>query len=865
MTSERIQRQIDRLLDEAEEALGRYDWDSVRQSARAVLALDPENTDARTFLAAADRAQSGLSEATTEHQTSPPPSASLIHPTSFASGRYQVKRFLGEGGKKKVYLAHDTTLDRDVAFALIKTEGLDEPGRTRITREAQAMGRLGASPHIVTVHDIAEENGQPCLITEFMQSGDVEELIERAPDHRLSLDQALDIAKAVCRGLEFAHSRGIVHRDLKPGNVFLNAEGTAKIGDFGLALPIDRSRITQEGMMVGTVAYMPPEQALGGEVTPRSDLYSLGAMLYEMVTGRPPFVGDESVAIITQHLNTPPVAPTWHNPLCPPALESLILRLLEKAPQERPQAATEVLETLSAIDPTAVVTPLDQGNPLERLARGVFVGREKEMSRLRSAFDEANSGRGGVVMLVGEPGIGKTRTALEVETYACIRGGQVLWGRAHEAAGAPAYWPWVQAIRSYVSTVDPDALRFQLGSGASEVARVVSEVRERLPDLTEPSPPSDPEEAQFRLFDAITTFLKNAASVTPLLIVLDDLHWANRPTLMLLQHVTREISRSRLLVLGTYRDVEVDRAHPLAATLVELNREQLFQRVLLRGLSREEVKSYIQAAASVDPARELLSAIYTETEGNPFFLTEVVAVLVQEGTLQHGRGGAAMTIPQGVREALGRRLDHLSEECNELLTWAAVGGREFTYELLMALTEREDEELLRLIEEALSGRVVDETDWPGEYRFSHALIQETLLGELSITRRVRLHGRIAEALEHLYGDHVDRHAAELAHHFVESSTLTRRHAGQAVRYSKMAGEQAEAATAWDEGARHYQNCVSLIEEAEDEFGQDFGGMLTALGRCWRYAAQLRPAWRSLMGAIGLYRQRGDGPGLARAG
>src|SRR5205823_759022 len=157
------------------------------------------------------------------------------------------------------------------------------------------------------------------------------------------------IAIETCKGLEFAHTKGIVHRDLKPGNVWLSDDGTAKIGDFGLAVATDRSRLTQAGMMVGTVSYMPPEQAMGGEISPRSDLYSLGAMLYEMVCGRPPFVGDESVAIIGQHLNTPPVAPTWHRPDCPVGLEALILRLLEKDPQKRPATAAEVAAALSVV------------------------------------------------------------------------------------------------------------------------------------------------------------------------------------------------------------------------------------------------------------------------------------------------------------------------------------------------------------------------------------------------------------------------------------------------------------------------------------------------------------------------------------
>jgi len=401
--SERIQRRIDRLLDEAEQALDAGDWAKAESLARHVLDLDAGNSDALTFADVAQRrlteqagssplpggegraapvgaglrpalpgghepdaALDGAGEATAApSDLSPGPFPSregeTVVPTSFANGRYLVKRFLGEGGKKRVYLAHDTTLDRDVAFALIKTEGLDDTARERISREAQAMGRLGTHPHIVTVFDLGTEavsgrqwpvgdgdplslahpsplplgegkgegvgegetqaseqprglgTGQPYMVTELMGGGDVEALIEQARNdpavgarHAVPLPLALAIAEQVCQGLEFAHAKGIVHRDLKPGNVWLTeslqpsavsgqelpsphrggagGEVTAKIGDFGLAVAIDRTRLTQAGMMVGTVSYMPPEQATGGEVTPRSDLYSLGAMLYELVT-----------------------------------------------------------------------------------------------------------------------------------------------------------------------------------------------------------------------------------------------------------------------------------------------------------------------------------------------------------------------------------------------------------------------------------------------------------------------------------------------------------------------------------------------------------------------------------------------------
>lgn len=255
MASERVQRRIDRLLDQVEEAADQRDWRKVRQLADDVLVLDPDNSDATNFLAAAER--SLVSSAPTPSQASAPVLATPAppsHPTSFANGRCQVMQFLGEGGKKRVYLAHDSILDRDVALAVIKAEGLDETSRTRITREAQAMGRLGDHPNILQIHDLGEEQGQPYLVLPLMSGGAVEGLIAEAPDHRIGLEQVLSIGSGVCRGLEFAHSRGIVHRDLKPRNVWFTSDGTAKIGDFGLAVVLDYSRITTEGMMVGTVA-----------------------------------------------------------------------------------------------------------------------------------------------------------------------------------------------------------------------------------------------------------------------------------------------------------------------------------------------------------------------------------------------------------------------------------------------------------------------------------------------------------------------------------------------------------------------------------------------------------------------------------
>ena len=294
MPSERMQRQIDGLLDEAEAAVRALDWKTARDRAHAALGLDPENSDARGLLAASQRNMDstdggGRAPSASLSREQPSPSAAPL-PTAFAGGRYNVRSFLGEGAKKRVYLAHDTRLDRNVAFALIKTEGLDADGVVRIRREAQAMGRLGDHPHIVTVFDAGEENDAPYIVSQHMPGGSVEDALAKSENRRLPPERAMKIAAQVADALAHAHTHGIVHRDLKPGNVWLDADGNAALGDFGLAVAVDRSRMTMQGMMVGTVAYMPPEQALGRAPDARSDLYALGAMLYEMVAGRPPLL-----------------------------------------------------------------------------------------------------------------------------------------------------------------------------------------------------------------------------------------------------------------------------------------------------------------------------------------------------------------------------------------------------------------------------------------------------------------------------------------------------------------------------------------------------------------------------------------------
>jgi len=345
-------------------------------------------------------------------------------------------------------------------------------------------------------------------------------------------------------------------------------------------------------------------------------------------------------------------------------------------------------------------------------------------------------------------------------------------------------------------------------------------VKERLPDLP-PSPPlEDAEQARFRLFDSITTFFRNASQNQPLVIVLDNLHWADTPSLLLLEFMAREMADSGLLVLGTYRDSEIIANQDLSATLGEVAREPLFQQIRLDGLPEQGVEHFLQNAAQIEPSRELLKMVYEKTEGNPFFITEVVRLLLQEGALiSDSTGpersavgdGLSVGIPDSVRLAIGRRLSHLSQECHQALTVASVVGREFGLEQLENLVGRRgDSGQLELMEEALSAAMIEEIPGVvGRYQFGHVLIQASLADELSSVRRAELHAHIGEVLEDLYADDTESHADELAYHFLRGDALEK-----AAEYALIAGDKASVIYAWEQAIAQYETAAELLEKLE---------------------------------------------------
>jgi len=786
------------------------------------------------------------------------------------ASRYRVERFLGRGARKRVYAARDTEAGgREVAVAVFDTEGMQETVLARARREAQAMSKLGEHPHIVRVLDAGEDGGVPYIVSEYVAGGAVEALLEQCEGRQLELERALRIAADACRALEHAHARGIVHRDLKPANVWLDADGSARLGDFGLAATDRRSRAAVEGMLVGTVAYLPPEQVLGRASEPASDLYSLGAMLYELLTGEPPFPGTDAVAIIGQHLNDRPVPPSQHRPDIPPALDELVLALLAKAPAERPASARDVRRELERIatEPAAEREedggPPREDNPLEGLAGGVFVGRERELGEAREVLEDALAGEGRLLLLAGEPGIGKTRTAEQLATYARVRGARVHWGRCQEGGGAPPYWPWSEALRSLIEGADPVGLRWQLGGRAADIAQVVPELREVLGgDLEEP-PAMDADQARFRLFDSVATFLARLGGERPLVLVLDDLHWADEPSLLLLRFVARRLSGTGLLLLGTYRDVELGRHHPLAGTLGELAGLEATRRLSLRGLDAPGVARYIELTAGTDASPALAEAVREQTDGNPFFVAEVVRLLASEGRLADGGPLAdGLEIPQGVREVVGRRLDRLSDSTNETLRLAAVCGRRFRASVLERISDQRSERVSGALREASDARLVIPSRSDVDlHSFAHALVRETLLAEVPAARLAAIHGEIGSALEEVHAGSLDRHLSELAHHHLVAAPGG--DTGRAIDYARRAAAQARERLAYEEAAGLLRRALEVLDLGSAPDPELRLELMVELGEAERRSGHYRDARSTLDQAASIARELGRRDDLAR--
>jgi DNA-binding SARP family transcriptional activator len=494
---------------------------------------------------------------------------------------------------------------------------------------------------------------------------------------------------------------------------------------------------------------------------------------------------------------------------------------------------------------------------------GAFVGRERELDELVRGLNDSFAGRGRLFLVAGEPGIGKSRLADELAVHARKRGARAVVGRCWEAGGAPAYWPWVQSLRACFAETGVEALREQLSTGAADLAQLLPELREAMPDLADPLP-LEAETARFRLFEAVSAFLRRAAETRPVLLVLDDLHAADEPSLLMLRFLARELGDSRVLVVAAYRDVDPTVRDPLSATLAELAREPVTRRIELTGLLESDVAEFIARTTKLTPDRAVVAEIHAETEGNPLFVEEVTRFLLREGALEAGVSPAGIRIPQGVRDVIGRRLGRLPDESQRVLTLASVLGREFPIGALARLSECSETALLDALDEAMAARIVEDvTDAPSRLRFAHVLFRDTLYQGLTAGRRLRLHRQAGAVLENFYGDESESHLAELAYHFAEAAPAG--DAGKAVDYARRAGDRAAMLLAFEEAARLYRLALTLIHTEEAaENRRTRCELLVRLGDVQARGGDMPAARETFLRAAELARATGWGELLARA-
>jgi len=453
-----------------------------------------------------------------------------------------------------------------------------------------------------------------------------------------------------------------------------------------------------------------------------------------------------------------------------------------------------------------------------------LVGRDRELADLVSLIEPMASGVGALALVGGEPGIGKSRLSEAVSVRAQQRGARVVVGRCWEAGGAPPYWPWVQALRSVLREADADGLRADLGSGAAELGSMMPEVRELLGDLPAPAPNSAG--GRFLLFEAVVALLGHATRRRPLVLLLDDLHAADAPSLLLLRFVAAQLSALPILVVGCYRDTEI--TPELGEALAELSREPTVRNLLLRGLDDAETSRLLQAALGRPATTELSARIHQRTRGNPLHVSEIGRLLASgDGLMQAEDPQAKLPIPPGISETIGRRLARASKSCTDLLCIASVLGREFGLDTLHSLTGRTEDELYAAFDEAAEARLVEGVPGAsGRLRFSHVLTRDVLYENLPVTRRLRLHREIAEALEALYAHNREPHLAELAHHYREAGGGA---AAKAIDYAARAGARAAAQLGYEESARYFASALRLLETTDAREPARTYDLLVALG------------------------------------
>jgi len=704
-------------------------------------------------------------------------------------GPYRLDEKIGEGGMGEVYRAVDTRLNRAVAVKVLRGAGEgDEVAVQRFLREARAASALN-HPNIVIIHEVGETpSGEHFIVQEFIVGHTLRSLLSEAlPPARIA-----EIGVQIAKALSAAHGAGIVHRDVKPENIMIRGDGYVKVLDFGLAHQTEaltdsageqttRTNFdTAPGTLLGTPSYMAPEQAKGLPSGSPIDVFALGVVLYEMATGRRPFVAATHMAILASIISDQHVPMGRVNPLVPRALDDLVQQMLEKDPERRPSApeVERQLAAMQGISATAEVSP-EQAS-----ARAASVGRELERTQLRQALTRVKAGRSLIMAVTGEPGIGKSTILQDFLTDLATRGERVTVarGRCSESlAGAEAYLPVLEAFDSLLNrTVGPSLDAVVRSVAPTWYVQVATRtIEESMLGRLRESTPAPSQERMKREFGAL---LQELTRAQPLVLVIEDLHWADVSTVDLLNYLAGRFADMRLMVIASYRPSDMELAkHSFVGIKSDLQSRGLFEEVALKFLEPVDVERYLalQFPGHQFPP-DFAKGIHGKTEGSPLFMADLVRYLRDTGGIveQHGAWriaqtlpGEARDLPQSVQGMVTRKIEQVNERDRELLLAASVQGHEFDSNTVAEAVEMdpaEVEDRLAVLERVhVFVKKGDEREFSDrtltlDYQFVHVLYQNVLYASIQPRRRVALGGRIAKSLVQHSGDDAPSIAGHLA-------------------------------------------------------------------------------------------------------
>jgi ABC-type transport system substrate-binding protein/serine/threonine protein kinase len=753
------------------------------------------------------------------------------------SNRYELLVELGRGGMGVVYRAKDPLLSREVAVKLISSADLSKELEDRFQREAQIVAQMD-HPAIVPIYDLGRDESSLFFVMPLVGGTTLLRLIR---DQSLRLGDVVDIGIQVAEALDYSHSRGVVHRDIKPANIMVTREEGAgarvRVMDFGLAHATTESRLTKTGTLVGTVAYLSPEQVASRSFDGRSDIYSLGVVLYECLLGEPPFTG-EVQSILYRIVHEIPQPPRSLGAEIREELQDLVLRCLEKDPAKRPQKAGHVADALRrhksslASDEFRMSMVISPSRMIARPAMSVFIGREKEFAELQRRLNAAISGESQFAVVAGEPGIGKTRLLEELKNLAVARKIRVLYGRFVEQDRSFSYSGFCELIEDYFRSPDASSSsgeRPDFSDLAADLIALfpqlseVSELRAAVGGDSRIAVPAGEKKAEDRIqiFELIAKTITRIAGGKPLVLILDNLHGAEI-SIEALQYIVRRLRPTPTLIVGSYRQTETDRRHPLIKMLESFGDDPRFVSLTLPPFSSSEHRSLVESLVGTGGATDsLVRRLHEATEGNPFFTKELVRSLVESGGIAKDDTGAwafsketeisADALPATIQQAVEKRIERLPEELRDLLAAASVLGKTFESKDLGSLLEDAkdlDDDLDRLIRE---GMLEEERESRGDrLTFSSGIVRDALYAGLSRRRRRSLHRKYAELLEKRYAGRLERIYPELVHHYSQADV-----AEKAVEYGLKLAQKSLDAFSPDETVRVARIALDYLADAEE--------------------------------------------------